>query len=1025
QDKYVAEILKKFGFSEVKTASTPMETSKPLLKDENGQETMVSNFTTEAVYVAASSCCGHVLWIQNQLLDYGRSDLCFDDAEGTACLLNEAIFKGLARMGAKTTAWNEFSSTMASAIICLADNQKFNFSKHKEMYVISSHTKKIFANMRRIGEDFSGMVFYTSLQEHVLELQEAKDAQAKEIAALKKKVSKLNKWRKSRSGGLRRLKKFELVRRVKSSMEKDGLDDETHGRTNDDEMFGVNDLAREEVVEETTTDIKDSATPTTNVTEDEITMAQALAALKSVKPKVVVQEQEMSTTILAAATKVTTVVPTLRSKEREREEFSEVQKARLLVELIEKRKKHFAALRTQEKRNKPPTKTQMKSKMSTYLRHMGGYKQSHLKRRSFDEIKELFEREMRIVNDFVTMDLEVDENVEPVVDDSKELRKRIEIVPDDGDEVLIEATPISSRSPTIIDYKIHKEGKKTCFKIIRADDNSQVYQTFEKMFKNFNREDLDVLTLKTMFEHHVKDTIWKYQQGLAKSRFRIDSESLNKVSILVVLDLSKQRSFCDPMESLSPQVVGAAKLPIHNPNEFNLWKMRIEQYFLMTNYSLWELILNGDSPTPTRIVDGVVQVIAPTTIEQRLAKKNELKASDTLLMALPDKHKLKFNIHKDAKSLMEVICTDIARNTRKEPKPNKNEHENGKSTQEPQIYHQKSTMMSPRQSNHVNNEANPTFTAAVARAVADLLPTLIARITNDIRQNENNRNSSNRRNGRRGPASPTDEAENWIAHIEKIFEVLGCDDQFKARLATYKLEGDAHSWWRAYKQTKGAGETSTDFIKRFLRLAGFLRAKVGTQEEQAKHFKWGLNDFVLDIILNTEFIEVAQVVNAARNIEIFRDISKNEGSNKRDRDGHRIRPSETPSQGSNQIAYDRRDSERYGNNGRYGNRDRYGSDKWRSDRQGSERQGNGSDKRGTGTQRAWRDRDQQVVCLLGSPSHPSILLEQRRILFLLGVEVVEKEEGYYPLDSEGFCWEKEAEKGHKVLAGRTVQCTVF
>nr|GFA44294.1 ribonuclease H-like domain-containing protein [Tanacetum cinerariifolium] len=65
------------------------------------------------------------------------------------------------------------------------------------------------------------------------------------------------------------------------------------------------------------------------------------------------------------------------------------------------------------------------------------------------------------------------------------------------------------------------------------------------------------------------------------------------------------------MESLSPQVVVAAKLPILNPNEFDLWKMRIEQYFLMTDYSLWEVILNGDSPTPTRIVDGVVQVIAP------------------------------------------------------------------------------------------------------------------------------------------------------------------------------------------------------------------------------------------------------------------------------------------------------------------------------------------------------------------------------------------------------------------------------
>nr|GEU95099.1 hypothetical protein [Tanacetum cinerariifolium] len=109
------------------------------------------------------------------------------------------------------------------------------------------------------------------------------------------------------------------------------------------------------------------------------------------------------------------------------------------------------------------------------------------------------------------------------------------------------------------------------------------------------------------------------------------------------------------MESLSPQVVAAAKLPILNTNEFDLWKMRIEQYFLMTDYSLWEVILNGNSPTSTRVVNGVVQTIAPTTAEQRLAKKNELKAKGTLLMALPDKHQLKFNILKDAKSLMEAI----------------------------------------------------------------------------------------------------------------------------------------------------------------------------------------------------------------------------------------------------------------------------------------------------------------------------------------------------------------------------------
>nr|GEV47153.1 putative ribonuclease H-like domain-containing protein [Tanacetum cinerariifolium] len=83
--------------------------------------------------------------------------------------------------------------------------------------------------------------------------------------------------------------------------------------------------------------------------------------------------------------------------------------------------------------------------------------------------------------------------------------------------------------------------------------------------------------------------------------------------------------------------------------------MRIEQYFLMTDYSLWEVILNDDSHIPTKVIDGVVQVVAPTTTEKRLVKKNELKVKGTLLMDLPDKHQLKFNIHKDAKSLMEAI----------------------------------------------------------------------------------------------------------------------------------------------------------------------------------------------------------------------------------------------------------------------------------------------------------------------------------------------------------------------------------
>nr|GEY59142.1 putative ribonuclease H-like domain-containing protein [Tanacetum cinerariifolium] len=70
-----------------------------------------------------------------------------------------------------------------------------------------------------------------------------------------------------------------------------------------------------------------------------------------------------------------------------------------------------------------------------------------------------------------------------------------------------------------------------------------------------------------------------------------------------------------------------------------------------------------DSLVPTRIVEGVIQPVAPTTAEQKLARKNELKACGTLLMALPDKHQLKFNSHKDAKTLMEDIKKRFGGNT--------------------------------------------------------------------------------------------------------------------------------------------------------------------------------------------------------------------------------------------------------------------------------------------------------------------------------------------------------------------------
>ncbi|GJX83594.1 putative ribonuclease H-like domain-containing protein [Tanacetum coccineum] len=95
QDKYVAEILKKFDFATMKTTSTPIETNKALVKDEEAEQTIVANSTTEAEYVAAANCFRQVLWIQNQMLDYGFNFMntkIYIDNESTICIVKNLVF---------------------------------------------------------------------------------------------------------------------------------------------------------------------------------------------------------------------------------------------------------------------------------------------------------------------------------------------------------------------------------------------------------------------------------------------------------------------------------------------------------------------------------------------------------------------------------------------------------------------------------------------------------------------------------------------------------------------------------------------------------------------------------------------------------------------------------------------------------------------------------------------------------------------------------------------------------------------
>ncbi|GKA50487.1 hypothetical protein Tco_0743560 [Tanacetum coccineum] len=83
--------------------------------------------------------------------------------------------------------------------------------------------------------------------------------------------------------------------------------------------------------------------------------------------------------------------------------------------------------------------------------------------------------------------------------------------------------------------------------------------------------------------------------------------------------------------------------------------MRMEQYIQMIDYSLWEVIENGNAPPITKVVKGVETIIAPTTVEEKAQRRLELKARSTLLMGIPNEHQLNFNSIKDAKSLLQDV----------------------------------------------------------------------------------------------------------------------------------------------------------------------------------------------------------------------------------------------------------------------------------------------------------------------------------------------------------------------------------
>ncbi|GKA89964.1 hypothetical protein Tco_0811776 [Tanacetum coccineum] len=119
-----------------------------------------------------------------------------------------------------------------------------------------------------------------------------------------------------------------------------------------------------------------------------------------------------------------------------------------------------------------------------------------------------------------------------------------------------------------------------------------------------------------------------------------------------------------------------AKLPLLKQGDYEMWKIEIEQFFQIQDYALWEVIENENSFKPIvqtkRNEDGTSTSTAPgpVTTEEKIQKKNNVKARSMLLVALPNEHLLTFSQYKDAKTLFEAIQArfggnDATKNTQK------------------------------------------------------------------------------------------------------------------------------------------------------------------------------------------------------------------------------------------------------------------------------------------------------------------------------------------------------------------------
>nr|GEY34584.1 hypothetical protein [Tanacetum cinerariifolium] len=334
-----------------------------------------------------------------------------------------------------------------------------------------------------------------TLTKQVANLKQDKIAQAIEITKLKQRVRRLEKKRKLKASGLKRLRKVETAQRVKSSANTvmDDQKDASKQGGNIVELDADEDVTLEEVDAEKDAEETDDAEPTeveevlevvtaaklmTEVVTTATTPITAAPVPKVSAPRrrkgVIIQDlEEAATASLSMQSKV-------KSKDKEAELNANINWNEVIEQVKRKERQDHKVMRYQALKRKHVTEVQSRKNMMVYLKNMAGFKMDFFKGMTYTDIRLMFEKHFNSIWAFM-------EKGKKEIEEEDGKRKS-----DNLEQQAAKKQKIDEEVP-VVDYQIHTEHNKPYYKIIRADGTQQLFLSFISLLRNFDREDLEMM----------------------------------------------------------------------------------------------------------------------------------------------------------------------------------------------------------------------------------------------------------------------------------------------------------------------------------------------------------------------------------------------------------------------------------------------------------------------------------------------------------------------------------------------------